>query len=263
VPYRIDVPRLPDAAVEALIDLGALDIDVVAGAVAAILPDTVPPDDVARVLNASDLRVSDARGRDDGSVWVLRPRASRIGSLLIAPETVPATEDALRLIDSEAFGTGLHATTVMCIEAIERLIDAERPGRILDVGTGSGILALAALRFGVHRAVGLDISDDALRAAAANAQLNGFDRRLLLVRGAVACVRGGWPLVVANIRAADLIEMAPMLVRRVASKGHLVLSGIANSVAVEVEQNYRRAGMKHAANDTRGGWTAIVLRASW
>jgi ribosomal protein L11 methyltransferase len=73
--------------------------------------------------------------------------------------------DTLRLVDGAAFGTGLHATTALCLEAIEDLLDAVVPDRMLDVGTGSGVLALAALRRGVRRVIGLERDPDALQAA--------------------------------------------------------------------------------------------------
>jgi ribosomal protein L11 methylase PrmA len=69
--------------------------------------------------------------------------------------------------------------------------------------------------------------------------------------------------VLANIRAADLMELAPMLVRRVSSGGRLVLSGIPSSVAADVEHAYRRFGMKQVGSETRGGWTVLVLVPSW
>ena len=265
MPYRIDIPNPPDDALDALVDLGALDVDVdaVAGALAAILPDTVAPEAASRALGGREVRVSRAVGRDDDSVWVLTLRPFRVGSLVFAPADLDAGGGVLRLTDGSAFGTGLHATTVLCLEALDRLLDAEIPSHVLDVGTGSGILALAALHRGVQRVTGLDISDAALRAAARNAQLNGFDRRLRLVRGEPDCLRGAWPLVVANVRAAELMAMAPMLTRRIASKGQLVLSGIPDSVAPEVERSYRRLGMTQTAVTTRGGWSALGFRVSW
>jgi ribosomal protein L11 methyltransferase len=76
-------------------------------------------------------------------------------------------------------------------------------------------------------------------------------------------VNGAWPLVVANILAAPLIEMAPVLVRRVAGRGHLILSGIPSSVESEVRQTYQRLGMRYIRSETRAGWTALVVQASW
>jgi ribosomal protein L11 methyltransferase len=194
---------------------------------------------------------------------MLRPRAVRVRTLTIVPDGEPTSSGALRMRDAPAFGTGLHATTALCLETIEDLLDTAIPARLLDVGTGSGILALAALHRGVERATGLDIDPIALQAAAGNARMNDMAARLALVCGGPDAIRGSWPIVLANIRAAELMAMAPSLVRRVASGGRLALSGIPASVAGDVERTYRRLGMTQVGFASRDGWTAIVLRPSW
>jgi ribosomal protein L11 methyltransferase len=151
----------------------------------------------------------------------------------------------------------------MCLEAIEEALQPSTPGALLDVGTGSGVLALAALLMGVPRALGLDIDAEALRAAAENARLNALDRRLQLARGGPDAVAGTWPLVVANLLAAPLVELAPVLVRRVGHHGRLVLSGIPSSVEPDVDRAYRHLGMQHVRAQSRAGWSALVLQASW
>ena len=125
------------------------------------------------------------------------------------------------------------------------------------------MLALAALLMGVPRALGLDIDADALRAAAENARLNALNRRLQLVRGGPDAVTGTWPLVVANLLAAPLVELAPVLVRRVGHHGRLVVSGIQSSVEGDVDRAYRRLGMQQVRAQSRAGWSALVLQASW
>ena len=264
MPYRVDLPDPPAHALETLIDLGALDVER-AGPVglAALMPDAVAPEMLARAMGGHDMRVSPAAGRDDDSVWRLSPRPVQVRSLTIVPASMQSSGGAVRIADGPAFGTGLHATTALCLEAIEDLLDESVPARMLDVGTGSGILALAALRRGVQRAVGLDMDPVAVLAAADNARLNGLAGRLSIVRGGPHCVRGSWPLVVANIRAAELMAMASALVRRVASRGHLVLSGIPGAVADEVERTYRRLGMTQASRSARDGWSALTLYPSW
>jgi ribosomal protein L11 methyltransferase len=263
MPYRIDLTSAPDDALDRLVRLGALDVDATREGLAAILPDGVSPEDVARQLGVSELRVSAASARDDGSVWVVNPRPVRVGRLVIAPDSAGAPADALRLVDSAAFGTGMHATTALCLEALEQAIGIAAPQRVLDVGTGSGILALAALRHGVPHAVGVDVDAAALEVAHQNAHLNQLDRRLRLVQGGPESVAGTWPLVLANILAAPLIEMAPVLVRRVAHQGRLVLSGIPASAASEVDQAYRRLGMRRMDQRLRSAWSVLVLDASW
>jgi ribosomal protein L11 methyltransferase len=87
--------------------------------------------------------------------------------------------------------------------------------------------------------------------------------RLQLELGGPDIVSGIWPLVVANVLAAPLIEMAPILVRRVGNSGRLILSGIPWSLESEVRRAYQQLGMLHIRSETRAGWTAVVLQASW
>lgn len=242
---------------------GALDIEPVNDGLAALLPDGVTPDMVARALGVASVTVSAAVARDNGSVWLLSPRAVRIGGVLIASPESDASPQALRLTDSAAFGTGHHPTTALCIEALEEILTSERVESVLDVGTGSGILALTALLLGVPQAVGLDIDAESLKVAAENARLNNLADRLQLVLGGPAVVEGTWPLVVANVLAAPLMNMAPHLVRRVGSRGRLLLSGIPWSLASDVQQSYRHFGVRRIGSKTHAGWTVLLMQASW
>jgi len=260
VPYRIDIASPPDDALEQLVHLGALDIEPTNEGLAAIIPDGVSLDSVVGALGAASVAVSPAVGRDDGSVWLLHMRAVRIGSFLVAPPEVPAAPGVLRLTDSPAFGTGHHPTTALCVQAIEESLTFGIPESILDVGTGSGVLALIALMKGVPRAVGLDIDADALNTAAEHARMNNMESRLQLVLGGPDAVDGAWPLVVANMLAAPLMELAPVLVRRVGSRGRLILSGIPWSLELEVRQTYEWLGMRHVRSEKSGGWTVVVVQ---
>jgi ribosomal protein L11 methyltransferase len=263
VPYRIDIVDPPAHAFETLVDLGALDIDRAGDRLAALMPDGVSAATIASALGLPEIKVSPAVGRDDQSVWMLSPRPIRTRTFTIVPAELPMVPGTIRIADGATFGSGYHATTALCLEAIEDLLDASIPSRMLDVGTGSGILALAALHRGVAVAIGMDVDAAALKAASRNARLNGRTDTFLLVRGGPEAVRGRWPLVVANIRAADLMELAPVLARRVATGGRLLLSGIAASVADDVARTYRRLGMTQTGRGERGGWTVLVLSPSW
>jgi ribosomal protein L11 methyltransferase len=264
MPYRVDVRNVGDDALDRLVELGAVDVEFSPdGAVAALMPDGIAPEQVAAALGVLDISVSPATGRDAGSVWVLSRRPIRIGSLQIVPAHAEAAPGALRLVDAGAFGTGLHPTTALCLEALQQSIQIAAPDAVLDVGTGSGVLALGALMMGVPRALGLDIDDEALRVAAENARINALEGRLRLARGGPETVTGTWPLVMANVLAAPLIEMAPVLVRRVGHHGQLVLSGIPLSVEPDVGRAYVGLGMRRLRVRSRAGWVALVLQASW
>ncbi|MCC7008467.1 MAG: 50S ribosomal protein L11 methyltransferase [Acidobacteria bacterium] len=263
MPYRLDLETPASDALDRLVDLGALDVDLVRGHVAAILPDEVSVQTVVDAIGATGVRVSAVRGRDAGSVWILVPRPVQVGRTVIVPAGWPRPVDGLRMIDGEAFGTGLHPTTALCLEILDDEVGDAPPACVLDVGTGSGVLALAALRLGVLCATAIDVDHTAIRAAAVNARLNGLAAHLQLVEGGPESLTGAWPLAFANILAAPLMDMAPALIRRLAHYGTLVLSGIASSVAGEVEQVYRRAGMRPVRREDRHGWAALVLQAGW
>jgi ribosomal protein L11 methyltransferase len=264
VPYRVDLRNPGDDAFDRLVELGALDAEYVHdGAIAALMPDSVTPEQVTTAIGIKVLSISPGIGRDAGSVWILHPRAIQVGRFRIVPADRKAEPGALRLLDSAAFGTGLHPTTALCLEALDEAVQINRPNAVLDVGTGSGVLALAALLMGVPTALGVDIDHEALRVAAENARINALGARLHLTRGGPDAVTGTWPLVLANVLAAPLIEMAPALVRRVGHNGQLVLSGIPTSVEQDVDEAYRRLGMRRVGAKSRAGWVAIVLQASW
>jgi len=250
-------------AFDRLIELGAIDVEVSVDGIAALMPDSVTSEQVAHAVTADEISCSLAMARDAGSVWLLKPRTIRIGRLQIVPADADAQPGALRLIDGSAFGTGLHPTTALCLEALQDVMESAPPDALLDVGTGSGVLALAALMMGVPRAMGIDIDGEALRIAGENARINGLDERLQLKRGGPEAVIGTWPLVLANVLAAPLIEMAPALVRRVGHRGQLVLSGIPSSVEQDVDQAYHRLGMRRVRVTSRAGWIALVFQASW
>src|SRR5262245_41730018 len=156
MPYRVDVRNASHEAVDRLIELGALDAELSDdGAIAALMPDRVTAEQVAVALGVSEISISPAAGRDDGSVWVLRPRPLQIGRFRIVPAHAETEPGTLSLIDAGAFGTGLHPTTALCLEALDEEVQNIIPDAVLDVGIGSGVLALAALMMGVSRAVGI------------------------------------------------------------------------------------------------------------
>jgi ribosomal protein L11 methyltransferase len=262
VPYRVELHSTAEGALARLIDLGALDVEVTGqGTASALMPDSVTPDEVIRAIGG--VTITPAVGRDADSVWILRPRPFQVGRLRIVPADIVAEPGDIRLADAPAFGTGLHPTTALCLEAISDMVESDPPGSVLDVGTGSGVLALAALTLGVPRALGIDVDEGALQVAAENARLNGLASRLALSRGGPGTVSGAWPLVLANVLAAPLIEMAPVLVQRVGRRGRLVLSGIPRSVEGDVRRAYCHLGMRHHETRSRAGWVALVLQATW
>lgn len=181
------------------------------------------------------------------------------GRLWVVPtwlEPPAEAQEVLTLDPSSAFGTGLHATTALCMERIDALSPV---ARVLDVGTGSGILALAALKLGATSAVGTDNDPEALRVALENAEQNGLQDRLTLTGADVTELGEAFPLVVANILSGPLIDMAPALAATVAPGGRLVLSGILGTQADDVVAAYVAAGMLDPVVTPREEWVRIDL----
>lgn len=171
------------------------------------------------------------------------------------------------LIDAgEAFGTAHHATTLGCLLAIDRLTRAFRFDRVLDLGCGSGVLAIAiAKALPAADVIATDMDPQSVKVAAANARANGVGGAI-----AFACAAGvGHPwlrrtppfdLVIANILAGPLIELAPRLREIVALGGTLVLSGILIPQSAEVAAAYRAAGFLIERHDRIAGWSTLTLR---
>lgn len=176
-------------------------------------------------------------------------RAERVGEG--APPIV------LYLDAGMAFGTGTHETTQLCIEAIEQL--PAPPRFLLDVGTGTGILSLAALELGAGRARGTDIDPVAVHAALDHAKDNavtGFsaDQRGPDVAGPVHDV------IVANILAGTLLELRDAIVGALAPGGRLFLSGVLVEQERAVREGYLSAGLIHVGTASKNGWVRIDLR---
>jgi ribosomal protein L11 methyltransferase len=142
----------------------------------------------------------------------------------------------LELDPGLAFGTGTHATTALCLEWLDSGIAGGE--RVLDYGCGSGILALAALKLGAAEATAFDIDPQALRATRENAQKNGLSTRVATPDQAGA-IDGHFDVVLANILAGPLTELAPRLASLARTGGSLVLAGLLAHQAAEVAQAYR------------------------
>lgn len=171
-------------------------------------------------------------------------------------------ERVVVLEPGRAFGTGLHETTSLVAEVLagEALAGKE----VLDVGCGSGILALVALALGAARARAIDVDPDAVAVTRENAERNGAADCVASDTTAVESVTGTYPVVLANIESKTLVELAPALVARVAPGGLLVLSGIlAPDVAPSQIEDIRRAfaSLKEERVLRRGEWIAIATRA--
>jgi ribosomal protein L11 methyltransferase len=170
-------------------------------------------------------------------------------------------EVVLALDPGMAFGTGLHPTTRLCLAALERLADrgAIDGRRVLDVGCGSGILAIGAVRLGAASALGADTDPIAIEATAANARRNRLGRRITARAGSLPTGEGPFDVVLANLIAALLVRLAPDLRAELAPSGTLLASGIFIDRETEVREAFEAAGLRVADRLAEGDWVALEV----
>jgi len=192
-------------------------------------------------IDLSGAQFREVADQDWERAWMDTYRPMRFGQRLwIVPwnlEAEDAGEDAVivRLDPGLAFGTGTHPTTALCLEWLDGLdLSAQT---VLDFGCGSGILAIAALKLGAARAVGVDNDPQALVASRDNAQRNGVGERFAVHLPADDPAQA-YPVVVANILASALDALAPLLAARTAPGGRIALSGILAGQETELLQRY-------------------------
>ena len=183
--------------------------------------------------------------------------------LLIAPPwDMPELPERLTIViePGRAFGTGQHGSTAGCLEMLERIADRRRPSRALDLGTGSGILAIAAARLGVGHVLAVDDDPDAVANARANIARNGVSAAVTCAlgdAGTVDTVRG--PLVLANILASAHARLARAYRDLVAPGGFLVLGGVLDGEAHETVDLIEAVGFARGSTLSRDGWATLEL----
>jgi ribosomal protein L11 methyltransferase len=162
-----------------------------------------------------------------------------------------------------AFGTGHHGSTRGCLLALDALLRKNEPKRVIDIGCGSGILAIAASRALRRRVLACDTDPEAVRITAANARLNGAAVTALGAAGiahAAIAAAGPYDLVLANILARPLVRLAPAFARITAKSGHLILSGLLTQQERWVASAYRALGFMPISRLDKEGWATLVLR---
>jgi ribosomal protein L11 methyltransferase len=206
----------------------------------------------------------------DDEDWASRSQSNlppiTVGRITVIPEPAspradpsvlaPRTTISIVIRPSMGFGTGHHATTRLCLAALQRVGLGGK--LVLDVGTGSGILAIAASRLGAQRALGLDDDRDAIQSATENLGLNPDVRNVQFVLGDLAdTTLPGADLVVANLTGALLAREARALLGAVNRSGVLVVSGILDSEEEAVRRAFRDAELR--ARDQEGEWVCLTF----
>jgi ribosomal protein L11 methyltransferase len=267
--FRVTVPAADeDLAVALLYEAGTTGIEVQAaagGSVGLLAYFVAGPSarGLARAFTSLPSAHVEAAAVPDVD-WVARFRetfrALDAGRFRITPEwdRTAGGADVIVVDPGRAFGTGSHETTRLCLGALESLA-GERPlGRVLDVGTGTGILAVAARRLGASSAVAADLDPEAVDSARRHARLNGTDYAVVRADGGKPFRRGAFDLVLANLSAPLLRARAGELIALGAPGSVLVLSGLLVEDAGDMANAYGGAGPLERRTD--GDWACLIGR---
>jgi ribosomal protein L11 methyltransferase len=270
-----------DDVASLLFDAGASGVEV-RDATVAPMPGAPrpPPGRALLVASFAERDDADAARRDLGrggelaevpdqdwsESWKRGLEPFAVGRVFIRPSwteaAVPAGAVEVVLDPGMAFGTGTHPTTALCLAALDRLLAARPGASVLDVGTGSGLLAIAARKLGAGRVVGTENDPVALRVAGENAERNGAALDLALA--SPEAVAGRFDVVVANILANTLVELAPAIAGKVAPGGALLLSGLLAGQESGVRDAYAARGLSPdpRGDAADGEWRLVALRAA-
>jgi ribosomal protein L11 methyltransferase len=210
------------------------------------------------------LRTRVVQEADWADAWKAYFPVMRIGRrLVIRPTWRRHRRDpgdvVLALDPGMAFGTGLHPTTRLCLASLEAVADRGllADARVLDVGCGSGILAIAALKLGAARAVGVDTDPIAIEASAANARRNALVRRLRVHQGSLPSGEPAFDVALANLIAGVLITLAAALRDELRPGGVVIASGIFVDREADVASAFGRVGLEIVGRRAEGDWLAL------
>ncbi len=173
---------------------------------------------------------------------------------------VPDTMACLTLEPGMAFGTGTHPTTRLALTLLARYVPHTPPGRLLDVGCGSGILSLGALQLGMPSAFGVDIEAEAVTVARQNAELNGLQHRAAFRHGSWELADGTYVVIAANIYLGPLVNMMHALSQRLPPHGVMILSGILTFQEAALRNALDTANLAVVEQLVEDSWVALAVR---
>lgn len=206
---------------------------------------------------------------DWGEAWKKYFKPLRVSRNIVIKPTwerfSPTGRDIVIEIDpGMAFGTGQHASTRMCLEAIEEILLRDRSferWRVLDVGTGTGILGIACAKLDVEKVLCVDIDPKAVEIARENVLVNQVEDRVVVLNQDVATVKESFNLIVANLTAKILIKLRPHFERLLAPGGYLVISGIIEQNRPDIEAHFLGRDLRLHRLVTEKEWVCYVLKA--
>ena len=209
------------------------------------------------------LAFSEIPDEDWSTTWKQHFKPLRLGKRFLVSPTwgeIPSIPQRLiiRIDPGRAFGTGHHETTRLCLEWLESCRSDEMS--LLDVGTGSGILAIGAALLGFERVVGIDNDPEAIEVAKENVMLNGLSKKITLLCATPEGLSGSFGVVISNIESRPLIRMSEAISAQLRDRGLLALSGILAEQAGEVCAEYEKRGLRLTGRKTAGEWALLAFR---
>lgn len=214
--------------------------------------------EVSRELPETRAQVTPVDREDWAESWKKHVKPTRVGRIWVGPTWEDPGDAPVQVFiePGMAFGTGDHPTTSMCLAELDRQLSRRRGATVLDVGTGTGVLAIAARKLGSSRVVGTDIDLAAVEIARANAGQNGTPE-VEVTDLPVERIDGSFDLVVANLFAGVLRQLAARLADRTAPGGMILATGILAPQAGEVAEAFEREGLEPEGRRTSGEWVLL------
>jgi ribosomal protein L11 methyltransferase len=256
-----------DAVSAALFDAGAPSVQEDQDDLVTYLPNDASLERVRRVVDAEAGAVLDVREVPEAEIdreWPSTVGVSRAGRLAIAPPWLASSaegEIVISINPSMAFGTGEHPTTRGVLRLMAQIV---RPGdRVADLGTGSGVLAIAAAHLGASRVAGIESDPDAIGNAEENVRTNGVSDRVVAIEGDAETILphvSPVHLVVANIVSSTLISLLPAIRAALTADGVSIFSGILVDERDEFVSSLARAGWRVEREDIEDEWWTTVAR---
>jgi ribosomal protein L11 methyltransferase len=260
---RVDPGR--PAVVRGYVPAG--DDDAATGRTLALVQDALGHLQAFGLRPIGELRTRVVEEAEWAEAWKAYFPVQRVGRRLVIRPTwlrhrARDGDVVITLDPGMAFGTGLHPTTRLCLAALEPLAEDGRlaGARVLDVGCGSGILSLAALRLGAASVLGVDTDPIAIEATLANAQQNRLGRRVEARVGSLPTAEQPFDVVLANLISGVLLQLAPALRDEVRTGGTLVASGIFVDREEDVRAAFEAVGLGVSARASEGDWVSLEAR---
>ncbi len=251
-----------DVMVKAFIAIS--DADAVLPQIRKDIEETVENCAGALPLGTLETTKREIEGDDWIEIWRNHFRPIHLGNVVVVPEWIAYDkkdgEEIVKLDNNMAFGTGEHETTSMCVELLQKYISPESV--CIDVGCGSGILGISAVKLGAKFAYLTDIDAVAVESAKHNSELNGVTEKVVIARSDLledSSLKGD--IMLANITADILERLAPSIPKNLKSGGTLILSGIINEKLERVVEVYSAQGLTLSEKVNKGEWNALAFKS--